>query len=209
MRTQSFATPGLVAIFGLGLLLGCEPMPSSGNPFAVATAESEATQGVDPRFDRPEPQVFTSEELHAKAEAAAVDEAPAASPAASGAVTVSSGGPTGVEAVVVAVADPAPDPAPAAAPAPAPSAPAPALSPARPSSGGWPMRLVRALPDTNPPRAILGLPDGREVVVSPGTMLPELGVVVMAIGRDRLQVARVEAIGDHAAVTELTLDAQY
>ena len=207
MRTQSFATPGLVAIFGLGLLLGCEPMPSSGNPFAVAATEAEAPEGVDPRFDRPEPQVFTSEELHAEAEASATVEAPVASAGVSGAVVVTSGAPAGVEAVVVPAADPAPAPAPAAAPGPAPSAPT--LSPARPVTGGWPMRLVRALPDTNPPRAILGLPDGREVVVSPGTMLPELGVVVMAIGRDRLQVARVEAIGDHAAVTELTLEAQY
>jgi hypothetical protein len=68
---------------------------------------------------------------------------------------------------------------------------------------------VRALPDTIPPRAILGLPDGREVVVSPGTMLPEVGVVVMAVGRERLQVAKISAVGDHAAVQEITLSSQY
>ena len=37
---------------------------------------------------------------------------------------------------------------------------------------GWPVRLVQTLPDTQPPRAILGLPDGRELVVSPGTLIP-------------------------------------
>lgn len=208
MRDLSTAWPGAAAL--LGLLAGCEPMPSSGNPFAPAvTAPADAAAAPDPRFDRPEPKVYTSEQLHAEAEAAAAASAP---PAPVAELLVTSGEPVGGPAAAPAPTAEAPV-APVVAP-PAPAAPPPAtagLAAASPARGlsAWPMRLVRALPDTNPPRAILGLPDGREVVVSPGTMLPEHGVVVMAIGRDRLQVARIDAVGDHAAVTELTLDAQY
>jgi hypothetical protein len=209
MRVLSSAWPCAGAL--LGLLIGCEPMPSSGNPFAPAAAARPSEPAPDPRFDRPEPKVYTSEELHAQAKAAA----PASPAPASGVITVSSGDPVGGPAAS-APATPAPEPAPVAAPASAsapvaaaPTTTAAAMTPAPRAGGGWPMRLVRALPDTNPPRAILGLPDGREVVVSPGTMLPEHGIVVMAVGRDRLQVARIDAAGDHAAVTELSLEAQY
>ena len=77
------------------------------------------------------------------------------------------------------------------------------------TTGGWPLRLVSTTPQANPPRAILGLPDGREVVVSPGSMVPDAGVVVMAVGTGNLQLARVTANGDHAAVQTQTLSAQY
>jgi hypothetical protein len=68
---------------------------------------------------------------------------------------------------------------------------------------------VRALPDTQPPRAILGLPGGAEVVVTPGAMLPEHGIVVMSIGADKALIAKIGAEGDHAVVEELTLTSQY
>ena len=73
----------------------------------------------------------------------------------------------------------------------------------------WPVRLVKTLPETNPPRAILGLPSGEELVVSPGTMLPEHGLVVIAIGPNSAQLAQITAQGDHAAVSPLTLQAMY
>lgn len=214
MRRSAFhAAAALSAL----LLVACEPMPPSGAPFApVADRAASAAGGAeDPRFDRPEPKVWTSEELHA---AAKVD-----APAAGGPVVVSSGAPLGGPATPAAegaaaaggaaatsAPTPAATPAPSPAPAPASAATASPSAPhAAPISGAWPLRLVRALPDTIPPRAILGLPDGREVVVSPGTMLPEVGVVVMAVGRERLQVAKIAAVGDHAAVQEITLSSQY
>lgn len=221
MRRSGFhPTAALSAL----LLVACEPMPPSGAPFApVADRAASAAGGAeDPRFDRPEPKVWTSEELHAAAKSDA--------PAAGGPVVVSSGAPLGGPATPAAVAasgaaptsgpgGAASPPAPSPAPAPASVATAtPSAASAAPSapgsstpavSGAWPLRLVRALPDTIPPRAILGLPDGREVVVSPGTMLPEVGVVVMAVGRERLQVAKIAAVGDHAAVQEITLSSQY
>jgi hypothetical protein len=91
-------------------------------------------------------------------------------------------------------------------------APAAGTSPAAGGAGtlgAWPIRLVRTLPETNPPRAILGLPSGEELVVWPGKMLPDQGLVVMSVGRERIQVAKIAANGDHAAVSEMTLTALY
>lgn len=74
---------------------------------------------------------------------------------------------------------------------------------------GWGVRLLSVIPDSQPPRAVLGLPDGREVVVSPGAMLPEAQVVVLAIGRDAVQIAEVLPDGDRAVVRSQMLSPLY
>ncbi len=74
---------------------------------------------------------------------------------------------------------------------------------------GWPLRLVATTPNAQPPRAILGLPDGQELVVRPGAMVPELGVVVMSVGAGSVEVARIVPAGDHAMVQSQTLTAQF
>ena len=95
-----------------------------------------------------------------------------------------------------------------------------AVSPAAPvgpgSSGwgdvigkAWPVRLVTTVPNATPPRAILGLPDGREVVVNPGSMVPDMGLVVVAIAPDSAELARIAPAGDHATIETMTLRAQY
>lgn len=73
----------------------------------------------------------------------------------------------------------------------------------------WGVRLLNTLPQAVPPRAALGLPSGEEIVVAPGSMLPEVGVVVIAVGPDTAQLAKVTANGDHAVVEMATLAAQY
>jgi hypothetical protein len=75
--------------------------------------------------------------------------------------------------------------------------------------GGWPVRLVKTIPDAQPPRAVLGLPSGKEIVVMPGTMVPEEGLVVVSIGPSRVQLSQVQPQGDHASITSFTLDAMY
>ncbi len=77
------------------------------------------------------------------------------------------------------------------------------------SQPSWGVRLLNTLPQAVPPRAALGLPSGEEIVVAPGSMLPEVGVVVIAVGRDTAQLAKVTANGDHAVVEMATLAAQY
>ncbi len=78
-----------------------------------------------------------------------------------------------------------------------------------PSEPVWGVRLLSTLPQAVPPRAALGLPSGEEVVVAPGSMLPEVGMVVIAVGDDTAQLAKVTPSGDHAVVETTTLSAQY
>lgn len=73
----------------------------------------------------------------------------------------------------------------------------------------WPVRLVTTVPNATPPRAILGLPDGREVVVNPGSMVPDMGLVVVAIAPNSAELARIAPAGDHATIETMTLRAQY
>lgn len=182
------------------LLVGCESVPPSGEPFTPvkvqSIAEPIADEGGEPWFDD-EPEVMISSEEMADGSVADVDDEPQ-----------SDSPPAAEAAVQPAVAAPS---VPAVAPMLVPSL-APLQAPSQPMvTGGshWPVRLVRTLPDTLPPRAILGLPDGSEIVVTPGSMVPEQGLVVVAIGRETAQLARVSPQGDHAAIQPLLLNAQY
>jgi hypothetical protein len=67
------------------------------------------------------------------------------------------------------------------------------------------VRLVSTLDGTVPPRAVLGLPDGQERVVQAGDLLPEARVVVLAVGRDLVQIAQITPRGDHAAIEPVFL----
>ena len=91
-----------------------------------------------------------------------------------------------------------------------PAPPAPLAAPeGLPSATRWPARLLSTLPGAQPPRAVLGLPGGEEVVVAPGSMLAEAGLVVMTIGEGRVELAEVEPAGDHAIIRSVVLTAQY
>jgi hypothetical protein len=67
------------------------------------------------------------------------------------------------------------------------------------------VRLVATLEGTSPPRAVLGLSSGQERVVQAGDMLPEAGVVVLAVGRDLVQIAQIQRRGDHASIEPVFL----
>jgi len=103
-----------------------------------------------------------------------------------------------------------PPPADPAPPTPAmpPAAPA-RWTPASPVAFGWGLRLVSTVDAASPPRAILGLPDGREEVVKAGDLLPDVGVVVLAVGQGVVQVGLVTAEGDHARVESVFLQAMF
>lgn len=103
-----------------------------------------------------------------------------------------------------AVTAPAESEKPEETPAPSVAAPAVGLP-----SDPWPVRLVATLPSAQPPRAILGLPSGEERVVSPGSILPDQGLVVMSVSGDRVQLAKIAANGDHATIQNLELTSQY
>ena len=103
-------------------------------------------------------------------------------------------------------------------PAPEPSAP-PLFPEDTPASNRWTpdqpvvltgaVRLISTTAQSQPPRAILGLADGTEVVVEPGTMLPDAHIVVLAVGEDAVQVAEITPMGDRARMDSRILQAMY
>jgi len=97
----------------------------------------------------------------------------------------------------------APEPVAPAAPA---AAPGPQIQAVDVALG---VRLVATLPGTVPPRAVLGLPDGQERVVQAGDMVPEARVVVLAVGRDLVQIAQIHPKGDHAGIQPVFLQSLF
>ncbi len=73
----------------------------------------------------------------------------------------------------------------------------------------WPVRLVTTIPNATPPRAILGLPDGPAVALKPEAVVPDTGLVVVAIAPNSAELARIAPAGDHATIETMTLRAQY
>lgn len=190
------------------LVLVAAGCASSEPSFDVLSPEQpSASAGAPVSAPPPEDFKISSEELKKNAEEDRTDQLTPPSPF---------GGPTGpvVEptaegpAATEAVAEAAPAAAapPAAEPTPTNAQPTPI---AAPSPSPWPVRLVKTLPEAQPPRAILGLPDGSEIVVTPGVLLAEQGLVVMGIGKASVDLAQVRAAGDHAEVTALSISAQY
>jgi hypothetical protein len=174
---------------------------------------------LPPSKPRPKPPV----EAPAPVEAAPPAPPPAAAPPPEAAPAA---GMTDAELLAVAmgldpaaVAKPAPGAAPSGPPSPealplpgaAPAAPppAPAWTPDTPLAGTWGVRLVSIVADAQPPRAILGLPSGEEVVVEPGSFVVSEKIVVTAIGRQALQLVRVVPTGDHVRVESETLQPLY
>lgn len=182
---------GVAGWLWLGLL-ACEPVEPQGGLFEAAPqaavvgpaeAPLHAPQGPQGGFD------FEAEDRD-QAAAAGQDTPPEDLGAA-----------LGVDPAVAAAAEVVRLGAPSAPP-PASPTPAPAMAAVVASSpADWGLRLVGTVPGAQPPRAILGLPDGTEEVVTPGAMLPSVGVVVVAIGVDVIQLAEVRAAGDHAVVS--------
>jgi hypothetical protein len=193
-------------------VMACEPMDHPGSPWKPVPVVAQAPAAlpaagvdpdlvpeveVDPMFSVPEPIVIHSSEL---GQAAGASDAPADPPRADE-PALAAEPELAVEPLLF------PEPA-AEAQADYPPAPGGFAQFTTAGSGGWPLRLVATVPGAQPPRAILGLPGGQEVVVTPGTMLPDAGVVVMAIGSGSIELAEVRPAGDHAVVEARTLQAQ-
>lgn len=171
-------------------LAACSPTSPADNPFApvaVTPANPPMAPGDTPSKDaKPEDDAFAEPEpVKLSSEQMA-----------QGTVAVATAAGVDVDALAGA-----PAAAPASAPAPTPVG--------LPPQTRWPVRLVSTLPQAQPPRAILGLPSGQEVVVSPGSMLADQGIVVVAVTATGVELAQIEPAGDHAAITPITLTPQY
>jgi len=206
----------LMLYLWIPLLVGCEPMTDYGHPLTPVQVDDVESSDSDANSPTPEVGavvfndvgtdfVFSSEqmmgqpapELTAEPATSSVSEAEEQSETASEA-------PAENEASQEIEAEPE-----ASEPAVAHAVQMPTTGAQPVVAGQWPVRLVDTFPSHQPPRALLGLPDGREIVVKPGTMVPEQGLVVIAIGENSAELARVTPAGDHATVQSLTLRSQY
>jgi len=181
------------------MLLGCEQIEPVGDPLkpvnvdVPASVDDELDAVVDIDSDDDETFSISSEELAAIAQDGSDVEDNSA---------VSEPEQQPAEQAIT----PPPPPPPVTAPAPRAS-PSNAWSQA--VGKAWPVRLVTTIPNASPPRAILGLPNGEEVVVNPGSMVPDLGLVVVAISPGSAELAKIAPAGDHATIESVTLRAQY
>jgi hypothetical protein len=182
----------------LTLLVACEQVAPTGNPLEAVVVDASApvaeTQAeLAPEEEEETPFSISSEELATMGPGASVT---SVSPEAKVDPPSSQTPPP-----------PPPPPVQAAPPAPLP----PTTSQGWPQTLGkaWPVRLVTTVPNASPPRAILGLPNGKEVVVNPGSMVPELGLVVVAISPGSAELAKIVPAGDHATIESVTLRSQY
>ncbi len=203
-----FAPPFRLYFTGLVLcgVVACEPTEPSQNifePVQIAeptpeppTTSVPATDDIDPEWDVAEDANFVieSSEMGSDQDGDADDGVPVEE--------------ANEQAAIAPVSGDTPDlnTTSAAPPAATPTAAAPADGA---SAEGWPLRLVSTVHQAQPPRAILGLPDGRELVVTPGDILAEEKIVILAIGDGIIQVAEISPNGDHAEIASRTLTSQY
>ena len=193
-------------------LVACTSTEPSGDIFAPVVPPAAQPAAAPVSDAVPEEFRISSEEMQQNAAEARSEQAPPETPNAEA---------TGPASDAVAPADGAVADAPPAEAAPESAVP-PVTGPpvagspvagspvnVPPAAAGWPVRLLKTLPESQPPRAILGLPDGTEIVVSPGSLIAAQGLVVMSVGRSTLDLARVTPSGDHAVIDQLTLTAQY
>lgn len=186
------------------LLAACEPMPSSGQPLKPVTVAPAAPSAARAAPTTGEPAAAAPDPDSPFVEDQIFDTLP--DPDAE---------PAGADLLFRAQLE-GPEPAPAPArpvaveptPAPAPAPPAPPVwdgTAPPPGAGSWGVALLATLLDVQPPRAVVALPDGSEQVVQPGTFLPDHRLVVLAIGRDAIQVAHIEPMGWNSRVETHTL----
>jgi len=72
----------------------------------------------------------------------------------------------------------------------------------------WPIQVLKVMPEFQPPRALVGLPNGEDIVVSAGKMLPEFGLVVMSVGQHDVHFVKISAMGNRAKVQPIRLTPQ-
>lgn len=188
------------------LLWACTSMPSSGHLFEAVpvTAPAEAEAKADAKADADAKAEADAKATDPEWDPSKIEEAP---------VISSDQLQQGSEVIAKDLFGNPVDLPPSAPKTPAPAAKTPIAAPAPTTMGlpsdPWPVRLVATLPEAQPPRAILGLPSGEERVVSPGSILPDQGLVVMSVSKDKVQLAKITPAGDHATILSTELQAQY
>ena len=183
-------------MYVLLLSLGCEQMEDPGSPFQqVSITEPapqqeeapEQDQPPDPLFEDPQEEIILSDEVEP------ITPEPLATPLVAEELEEEV---VEQEVASVEIEEPTPEEV---------------VTFRRPAriKDGWMPTLITTLTSGPVPRAVLTMPSGEEVVVRAGDLLSEEGVIVMAIGSDRVELASISAEAGQAKVENITLAAHY
>jgi len=186
----------------IATMVGCEEIDSSGDVFTprVVAGGSSAPPAADVAFDTDGGFDFDAEDRDAEPtdEQAAADLDKVLREYGLGQDST----PAVAEAAPVVAA------VPADIPVALPSAPVAApWQPGVPVGGSWGAHLISTTATAQPPIAVLGLSDGSTLTVQPGDLLPEPGIIVLAVGHNAIHIAEVIPTGDRARVETRTLTA--
>jgi hypothetical protein len=197
----------------VALVSGCESMDATGNPMkpVAAPVVSEPAPAAPEGTPEPtQPDGGTEEGFDFDADAQREDP--------DGDAPIDPIALLALQQGVVLEDAPTPDPALAAEPVAEPEPvvaepvdvePVYAWDPETAGPSTWGVRLLSTMNSTLPPRAVIGLPDGSEQVVQPGTMLAEHGLIIMAVGQNIIEVAQVVPDGVQARVETRTITALF
>jgi hypothetical protein len=209
--------PAELRTMGLLMLCACESVEPSGTPFQPVAAPSAAgsiasATALTPESDEPKFRMsFDGTTTKVESGPADLVAKEREKEAAADAKPAEPGALDGLISAALAAPEPhstGPSSPPTGSGVPFPTSSPPVADPTQ-TGGGWPVRLVKTIPNAQPPRAVIGLPSGKEIVVTPGMMLPEEGLVVVAVGPDRVTLTQITPQGDHAGITSFTLQAMY
>ena len=71
--------------------------------------------------------------------------------------------------------------------------------------GGWPVQVIGILNETFPKRAVLRRANGSEISVQAGQFISEEKLVVLAIGRNHVSLAKIHPDGNVATIQQMDL----
>ena len=72
------------------------------------------------------------------------------------------------------------------------------------TSTQWPIQVI-AITDSSPKRAILRFAEGKEITVQAGRLLEQEKIVVLAIGKNHVSLARIEQQGDVTSIQQIDI----
>ena len=72
-------------------------------------------------------------------------------------------------------------------------------------TGGWPVQLIGILGESFPKRAVLRRANGSEISVQAGQFINEDKLVVLAIGKNHVSVAKIHPDGNVATIQQMDL----
>ena len=171
-----------------------EQMIATDTEQADSTGSLEKDVAIDPLFVEPQEEIILGRSTETGVENSHTDE------------TNSPDSPTNAAVSETQIAVPQEEPR-SIPPQPAQATLQPLYAPS--VRDGWRPTLISSVMEGPNPRAILAMPNGKEIVVKAGDLLSEDGVVVMSIGAKYVELAVISGAEGRAKIENITLISQF